>query len=190
VFGDGGWVVYAGWAGNPSVVRRLENDLELCTQKCAPTHVETLDGTLNSDVHALFREAFPLLCASSPDTVVLRIVHPRLSPEILRNLSETASREGLTGHLLLRPVGVTYFALVAVSGEVNANDKLARAANAVISLLTKSRATYSILRASTSVKASIPLWGPQGTDFVLMQRVKRAFDPSNTFAPGRFAEGL
>jgi FAD/FMN-containing dehydrogenase len=189
-FEAGGWVVYAGWAGNPSVVQRIENDLELYTQKCAPTEVETLGGTLNSDVHVLFREAFPLLRALSSDTVVLRIVHPRLSAEILRNLSETASKEGLTGHLLLRPVGVSYFALVASSDEVSANDRLARAASAAISLLKQDGATYSVLQASTPVKASIPLWGPQGSDFALMQRVKRAFDPSNTFAPGRLAEGL
>jgi glycolate oxidase FAD binding subunit len=190
-FEGGGWVVYAGWAGNPSVVGRIQNDLELCTQECAPTLVEKLSGgTLNSDVHVLFREAFPLLCECSSNTVVLRIVHPRLSPEILRILSETASKEGLTGHLLLRPVGVSYFALVAGTNEVNANDKLARAASASISLLTKNGATYSVLHASTPVKASISLWGPRRSDFALMQRVKRAFDPSNTFSPGRLAEGL
>jgi glycolate oxidase FAD binding subunit len=189
-FETGGWVVYAGWAGNPSVVGRIRNDLELCTQKCAPTEVETLGGTLNSDIHVLFREAFPLLRSLSSDTIVLRIVHPQLSAEILRNLSETASKEGVAGHLLLRPVGVTYFALVAGNDEVSANDRLARAANAAISLLKRNGATYSVLQASTPVKASIPLWGPQGSDFALMQRVKHAFDSSNTFAPGRFAEGL
>lgn len=189
-FEAGSWVVYAGWAGNPSVVRRIENDLEPCTQKCAPTEVETLDGTLNSDIHVLFREAFPLLRACSSDAVILRVVHPQLSAEILGDLSEIASKEGLAGHLLLRPVGVSYFALVAGNDEVSANDRLARAANAAISLLKPNGATYSVLHASTLVKASIPLWGPQGTDFALMQRVKRAFDPSNTFAPGRLAEGL
>jgi glycolate oxidase FAD binding subunit len=189
-FDSGSWVVYVGWAGNPSVVRRIQNDLEVFTLTCAPTQVEALGGALNSDVHVLFREAFALLCVGSPDTVVLRIVHPRLSPEILRNLSDTASKEGLTGHVLLRPVGVTYFALCAGGGVVNANDQLARVANAAISLLTKTGATYTILQASTPVKASVPLWGPRGTDFALMQSVKRAFDPGNTFAPGRLAEGL
>jgi glycolate oxidase FAD binding subunit len=189
-FENGGWVVYAGWAGNPSVVRRIETDLELCTQKCAPTQAERLDGTLNSDVHVLFREAFPLLCASSPDTVVLRIVHPRLPAEVLGSLSEIASKENLAGHLLMRPVGVSYFALVAGTGELTANGRLARAANAAVSLFAKSGATYSILQASTPVKASVPLWGPRGTDFALMRSVKRAFDPGNTFAPGRLAEGL
>jgi glycolate oxidase FAD binding subunit len=190
IFEAGDWVVYAGWAGNSLVVRRIQNDLELCTQGHAPTRAETLGGDSNTAVHELFREAFPLLRACSPDTTILRIVHPRLSPEILHDLSEIASKESLTGHILLRPVGVSYFALVAASGDVNANAKLARAANAAISQLTKNGATYSVLHASTPVKASIPLWGPRGSDFALMQRLKRAFDPGNSFAPGRLAEGL
>jgi glycolate oxidase FAD binding subunit len=190
VFDANSWVVYAAWAGNSSVVRRVQTDLELCTQKSTPTSVETLSGNLNTDVHVLFREAFPLLRAASRDAVGLRIVHPRLSPENLHDFCKIAAKESLTAHVLLRPVGVSYFALVAGSGEGNANGSLPRAANAAISRLTKNGATHSVLHASTLLKASIPLWGPQGPDFALMQRLKRAFDPSNTFAPGRLAEGL
>jgi glycolate oxidase FAD binding subunit len=190
VFEAGSWVVYAAWAGNSSVVRRIQADLELCTQKRAPSLVETLSGNLNTDVHVLFREAFRLLRSSSPDTVVLRIVHPSLASAVLRDLTEIASKESLTGHILLRPVGVSYLALVAGSGEVNVNDRLARATNAAISQLRQNGATHTILHASTPLKKFIPSWGPQGSDFALMQRLKRAFDPSNTFAPGRLAEGL
>jgi glycolate oxidase FAD binding subunit len=190
LFESGGWVVYAGWVGNSSAVRRIQTDLELCTQKSAPTSVELLTGNVNSEVHVLFREAFALLRSFSPDTVVLRIVHPRLSPEIAREMFEIAAKESLIAHILLRPVGVSYFALAANSGEGNANDCLARGANAAISWLTRSEATYSVLHVSTPLKAAIPLWGPQSRDFALMQRLKRAFDPSNTFAPGRLGEGL
>jgi glycolate oxidase FAD binding subunit len=190
LFEAGGWVVYTGWAGNSSVVRRIQTDLELCTQKSLPTSVELLSGDVNSEVHVLFREAFTLLRSFSPDTIVLRIVHPRLSLEILREMSEIAAKESLMAHILVRPAGVSYLALVTSSGEADANERLARATNAAISRLTESGATYSVLHACPALKASIPAWGPQGRDFALMQRLKRAFDPTNIFAPGRLAEGL
>jgi glycolate oxidase FAD binding subunit len=45
-------------------------------------------------------------------------------------------------------------------------------------------------RAPAAVKAGLDVWGDPGPGFDLMRRLKRAFDPSALFAPGRFVGGL
>ena len=45
-------------------------------------------------------------------------------------------------------------------------------------------------RASPDVKAGLDVWGDPGEGLALMRRVKEAFDPQATFAPGRYVGGL
>ena len=45
-------------------------------------------------------------------------------------------------------------------------------------------------RASAEVKAGLDVWGDPGEGLALMRRVKEAFDPHGTFAPGRYVGGL
>jgi len=45
-------------------------------------------------------------------------------------------------------------------------------------------------RATPEAKAGIDVWGRVGSGARLMTGLKRAFDPSGIFAPGRFVEGL
>lgn len=45
-------------------------------------------------------------------------------------------------------------------------------------------------RAVAAAKAGVDVWGRAGEGIALMRRVKAAFDPRRTFAPGRFVEGL
>ena len=40
------------------------------------------------------------------------------------------------------------------------------------------------------LKRQVNVWGPVRDDLVLMQRVKKAFDPQGTLAPGRFMGGI
>lgn len=47
-----------------------------------------------------------------------------------------------------------------------------------------------VLRAPRAWKEGWDVWGPTRPDFPLMKAVKRAFDPLNTLAPGRFVGGL
>ena len=44
-------------------------------------------------------------------------------------------------------------------------------------------------RASPDVKAGLDVWGHPGEGLALMRRVKEAFDPQATFAPGRYVGG-
>jgi hypothetical protein len=47
-----------------------------------------------------------------------------------------------------------------------------------------------LLHAPSSLKREAGTWGPPGTDFALMKRVKDVFDPERVMSPGRFVGGL
>ncbi|MCH8191279.1 MAG: FAD-binding oxidoreductase, partial [Chloroflexi bacterium] len=41
-----------------------------------------------------------------------------------------------------------------------------------------------------SVKRAVDVWGPPGSEFAIMRRLKEQFDPGRIFSPGRFVGGL
>lgn len=189
-FDRGGWIVYSSWEGNSSVVNRIRTDMENCERQFQSAQPQPLDGSQDRVLRDLFREAVPLLYTSFPHSVILRIVHHRLSKTALQQFSEIASKENLLNRLLLRPAGVSYLALTAANDLPNGSEVLSRAVSAAIAVLLQNGATYSLLQAPSQMMAQSNLWGPQSADVSLMNRVKHAFDPNNLFAPGRLAGGF
>jgi MFS family permease len=50
---------------------------------------------------------------------------------------------------------------------------------------------YAVLEAcAPETKRRLDVWGPVGTDFRLMERIKREFDPTGILNPGRYVGGL
>jgi len=187
-FGREGWIVYSNWEGNSSVVSRIRTDVENSQRQ--GQFAQSLDGSQDRALRELFRVAFALLYGTSPHSAILRIVHHRISNDVLEKVHEIALKENLVHRLLLRPVGVSYLALTAGNDSPNSNESLSRGINATTVELLQIGATYSILQAPKHVTTDGNLWGPQGSDTSLMQRVKHAFDPNNVFAPGRLAGGF
>lgn len=54
----------------------------------------------------------------------------------------------------------------------------------------RTSAQVTIQRAPRALREKIDAWGPTGSDFALMQMLKREFDPQNVLNPGRFVGGL
>ncbi len=52
------------------------------------------------------------------------------------------------------------------------------------------RGSMVVERCPVDLKRRINVWGEPGSDFSLMQRLKRQFDPKGTFVKGRFVGGL
>ena len=50
--------------------------------------------------------------------------------------------------------------------------------------------TAVVLRAPAAVRDRLDPWGPVGSSFELMRRVKERFDPEGRLSPGRFVGGL
>jgi FAD/FMN-containing dehydrogenase len=63
---------------------------------------------------------------------------------------------------------------------------LAHIASDVFQYAAAHNGVASILFCPTLLKRVVNIWGPTRNDAVLMRRVKKAFDPQNILAPGRF----
>jgi FAD/FMN-containing dehydrogenase len=50
--------------------------------------------------------------------------------------------------------------------------------------------SLTIERCPLELKAQVDVWGPTRDDFEMMRKLKAAWDPKGTLAPGRFAGGL
>jgi glycolate oxidase FAD binding subunit len=48
----------------------------------------------------------------------------------------------------------------------------------------------TVERARPEMKKSLPVWGGQRDDQVIMRRLKEEIDPAGLFSPGRFVGGI
>jgi hypothetical protein len=68
-----------------------------------------------------------------------------------------------------------------------------RGVHAINNLLTRCREVGGNLvveGAPAEVKDRLKIWGEQGSDFVVMKRIKEQIDPSGVMSAGRFVGGL
>ncbi len=54
----------------------------------------------------------------------------------------------------------------------------------------EARGSMIVERCPIDLKRRISVWGDPGSDFYMMQRLKKQFDPKGTFVKGRFMGGL
>ena len=77
--------------------------------------------------------------------------------------------------------------------ELRPSDATPRLIEAIAELRSHAKAARGSLiveRCPVDLKRRINVWGEPGPDFLLMQRLKNQFDPTGTFAKGRFVGGL
>lgn len=77
--------------------------------------------------------------------------------------------------------------------ELRPGDATTRVVAAVTELrihAKEARGSLVVERCPVDLKRRINVWGEPGSDFYLMQRLKRQFDPKGTFVRGRFVGGL
>ena len=91
------------------------------------------------------------------------------------------------------------YAIVAHAGngilyiELRPGDASSRIVEAVAELRIQAqemRGSLVVERCPVDLKRRINVWGEPGSEFYLMQRLKRQFDPEGTFVTGRFVGGL
>jgi glycolate dehydrogenase FAD-binding subunit len=68
--------------------------------------------------------------------------------------------------------------------------RVAQCTNQIFSAANKGKQVATIPWCPLELKREVSVWGSPREDFLLMQRVKQAFDPHGIFAPGRFVGGL
>jgi glycolate oxidase FAD binding subunit len=183
------WAVYSSFEGNEQVVKRIECELETMARQTRAVHSAILEKAEDESLGGMLRESFEWLRWASPTNVICRLALPQVKAATVAQLSQFANSAALRSAVLLRATGILYFAVFAESDDALAIGSLSKIVAAVRSIAETEKASCTALHAHAALKKNIA--GPNSMpDAILQQRVKRAFDPSNIFAPGRVVGGI
>lgn len=187
---DAAWRVAVCIAGNDAVLARAHRELEALARAAAatsPFEFARLDADAEKSLWLAIRE-FPSLAAGN--AVVVKLSCPPASIAALCDETATlAQKHSVSASHVFHGVGVGYCALSA-SNRNTISPSLGECLRELLPVAANSGAHASIPWCPLELKRQLSVWGPPREDFILQQRLKRAFDPHNIFAPGRFVGGL
>ena len=184
------WSVAVSIAGNDGVIERAQRDLETMAHNATPNSLREFRRFEGSDEKHLWltiRE-FPVIATSTRDAAIFKLSGLPTSIAALCNATAAIiERHSFEMAHAFHGSGVGHLSLSARYGGAG---QLKSCCEEIFDTAAKLAAYTSVPWCPLELKRWLSTWGPPREDFVLMQRVKRAFDPHNVFAPGRFVGGL
>jgi len=191
-FGSNGYVSAIAIEGFEQAVDRMRTEI----MGMARANGARSDACLQQDRHLLFWLAVSNLDAAledrGSDLIKAKLNYPISEwREIAEVVEKTFSDADLNYTLQIHAgTGICSPRLLILPNDVEAMD---RGLNAITSLLARCRevgGNLVIEDAPVEVKDRLKIWGEQGSDFVVMKRIKEQIDPSGIMSPGRFVGGL
>jgi glycolate oxidase FAD binding subunit len=188
------WSVVLSAAGQPAVVARHARELgQLAGTADAEEFLPLTDAEALS-VLAQIREFPRLMTERASSVVIFRIsAVPGVMAALLGKLRVLAARAELDFVSLASASGILYAAFLPQTQISGTHPSLPGIIAEVFRACgqPEMQASAMLEYGPTDLKTSADIvWGPSRPDFELMQRVKKAFDPQNVLAPGRFAGGI
>lgn len=183
------WHLCISVEGTPEVCERASREFDrLATSpEVKDTQLITLNESEGADLWHYLGQSIPLLLEASPSVAIFRTsTLPARLTSLLLQLCALADQASLPHAILGRACGVLYFAMLPNSDDPASFQRLREAASRIFSLCASENASTSLPWCPTALKRTVNVWGSPRPDFVLMRRLKSAFDPRNIFAPGRF----
>jgi len=191
-FGSNGYVSAIAIEGFEQAVDRMRTEI----MGMARANGARSDACLQQDRHLLFWLAVSNLDAAledrGSDLIKAKLNYPISEwREIAEVVEKTFSDADLNYTLQIHAgTGICSPRLLILPNDVEAMD---RGLNAITSLLARCRevgGNLVIEDAPVEVKDRLKIWGEQGSDFVVMKRIKEQIDPFGIMSPGRFVGGL
>jgi glycolate dehydrogenase FAD-binding subunit len=192
------WHVVVQYHGTPEVRGRYEAALrEFAVDAGANTNATSpaqSEGNRSSEfgseartMGAFVNAAPRILREASPGATIFKIAQlPAKLPELFNSLSAVADEAQIPHALFAHGLGITYFALLPPEPLRDATvAQLAPVATKIFAKCAAQSATAQIQFAPTPLKRHLNILGLERPDFAAMRRLKSAFDPHNTLAPGR-----
>jgi FAD/FMN-containing dehydrogenase len=208
--GERAWRVVIAAAGSPAVVGRHARDLERMAGAAHATSFDSWSGADAAKCLRAIREFVALALERAPTAIILRIaLLPASAAALTERLVAIADAHNLDAALAIGAAGSAGTGYVALWPRVvkraeassaptagaTTEDEMASLTAAIREVLECASSDAGPARGfvewcPTALKRRISLWGEAREDFVLMQRVKRIFDPHGVLAPGRYCGGL
>lgn len=179
---SGQWLLASLLQGVPAAVQRQSRGMAaLCTTGGA-TAVTSLDKPAADRLFARLRDFGRSI--EDPASLVLRVsVLPSRTAAAAGVIEDNSPSLGGRPELLLRPGSGTVLANWAAAPA----DRLVDAIRRLRASLAQIGGGLVVERCPSAVAALIEVWGVDGRDVALMQRLKQTYDPNSTLNPGRFA---
>jgi len=185
------WTVCVGFEGTAEVCDRYARELASLARIASAQNAVTLHGSQFLVMLEILREAPARMRDAAEQAVVLRFATlPSQLADLLRAIRSFASSSWMPGPVLVRSGSIIYVALLPRDGDESRLQQIAYFWNSIGSLRGKLEFNASMLFCPTEWKGQLDVWAQAHENKDLQHRVKRAFDPSGVFAPGRFVGGI
>jgi glycolate oxidase FAD binding subunit len=188
---DTSWAVLVSCAGRSEVLDRCERDLARMAEEAMAEDFRVSDENERRITWERLPEAIPLALAESPDATILKIItSPAGLAKVISRLHENAASREIPSAVVARGVGVIYFALLPSANHPQATQAVASVCEDIFEASGNETYRAIVEWCPRELKTMMNIWGPDGGDASLMEKVKTVFDPHGIFSPGRFAGAL
>jgi glycolate oxidase FAD binding subunit len=185
------WTVCVGFEGSEEVCERYGRELSRLARMASAQNAITLHDSQFAALLEVLREAPAAMSRAAKQAVVMRFqTLPSQLPDLLRALQSFAGSSWMSSATLVRSNSILYFALLPREGDETARKQAAYFWKSIGSLRGKLDFRGTLLFCPSEWKAELNAWAHVESDLDLERRVKKAFDPNNTFARGRFLGGI
>lgn len=189
--GAAAWHVCIGFEGNPEICERYARDISGIARESSAHDSLLLGEEQFAALAEQLRETVALLLRASPVPILFRFAGlPAETPALLRALRSFASSSWIPSAIVLHSHGAAHLALLPAAPEESLAKQVAYFWKSIESLHDRLEFHASVSFCPAEWKSALNVWGAPRPDLPMMQRVKRAFDPDNVFAPGRLFGGF
>ncbi|HVH50197.1 MAG TPA: FAD-binding oxidoreductase [Candidatus Bathyarchaeia archaeon] len=185
------WTVCVGFEGSAEVCERYRRDLSRLARTASARDAIAVHDSQFLSLLEILREAPAAMSRLTTQSAVLRFVTlPGKLSDLVRALRSFANSSWMSSVILIRSASIVYLGLMPRNGDESALKQAAYFWKSVASLRGQMEFNASILFCPAEWKAELNVWAYAGSAVELGQRVKKAFDPSGTFACGRYVGGV
>jgi glycolate oxidase FAD binding subunit len=191
LFSSKHWTLTASFTGSNDVLARCERELREMAESSGALGAEIIGEEQASGLFGQLREFVPIALESSPATTIVKMsVLPSRMADLLKIAVRAVDENGMRWAAMARGLGVIYFALLPTERTEQTLKKVAQATSKIFAGCVRLDGNATVPWCPSEWKPALNIWGPTRGDFELMRKLKKLFDPSDVFSPGRFAGGI
>lgn len=185
------WTVCLGFEGTNEICERYGRDLARLARTAAAQNAIIIHDSQFLAMLEILREAPACMGSTAKQSLLFRFATlPAQLPDLLRALRSFANSSWMSPVALIRSASIVYLALLPRENDDSALKQAAYFCDSIGSLRGKLEFNASLLFCPAEWKSGLQTPALVPADLDLHRRVKKAFDPNATFAPGRFAGGI
>jgi glycolate oxidase FAD binding subunit len=184
------WLVVIEAAGQEAVLERYARDLAAISKEAQASEFVALDKSQRDQIFACLCEFGPLAFGTTSSAMIFRVASlASTMPALLEGMRKLADARGFKYAILIRALGVVYFAFLPPAGP-NVFPELLSCSREMMDLCVTCGAAPMIERCPLEIKKTLDMWPPARAEHEIAERLKHVFDPNSILSPRRFRGGI